>query len=226
MVDEFSQTSLTNLDDFLTFMIRNSFTFGEPVQCDYRSTGLFNPSSIFLPTVRELNDLITTAFSDDNLDGYIERVQSLPSANIFSTVSAISKGLPDVPIPRNSKPESARSSGYVKAGVASAAAGILVLAAGLVLFRRRKDDGLEEFDEKYGNNLKGGATVAGDTCNMSLDGSSVWRKNSSYDHDDDLDLDEDEDELEDEPLDDSDDEQEADAPRQTLKTPPQAAVST
>uniref|UniRef100_A0A7S2UIU3 Subtilisin n=1 Tax=Attheya septentrionalis TaxID=420275 RepID=A0A7S2UIU3_9STRA len=96
MVDEFSGTSLTNLDDFLTFMIRNSFTFGEPVvQADYRSTGLFNPSSIFLPTVRELDGLITTAFTGDNLDEYIRRVQLLPSANIFSTTSAISKGFPD-----------------------------------------------------------------------------------------------------------------------------------
>jgi hypothetical protein len=111
MVDEFLQTSLTNLDDNLTFMIRNSFTSGEPVQADYRSTGLFNPSSIFLPTVRELNDLITTAFSNDNLDEYIARVQSLPSANIFSTASAISKGVPDVPIPIiNSTPEEASSS--------------------------------------------------------------------------------------------------------------------
>eukprot|EP00978_Attheya_sp_CCMP212_P012716 scaffold31815_cov47-Attheya_sp.AAC.2 len=91
MVEEFSSTSLINLDDGVTFMIENSFTFGEPVQAVYQSNGLFNPSSIFLPTTSELNTIIDNAFSGINLDEYIRRVQSLPSANIFSTTSAISK---------------------------------------------------------------------------------------------------------------------------------------
>jgi uncharacterized protein YcsI (UPF0317 family) len=96
MVDEFSQTSLTSLDDFLTFMISNSFTLvGSPLQADYRSTGLFNPSSIFLPTVRELNELITTAFTGENLVVYLGTVQSLPRANVFSSTTVITKGLPD-----------------------------------------------------------------------------------------------------------------------------------
>jgi hypothetical protein len=43
MFDEFSQTSLTTLDDFLTVQISNSFTAGEPILVDYRSIGLFNP---------------------------------------------------------------------------------------------------------------------------------------------------------------------------------------
>jgi hypothetical protein len=203
MVEEFSQTSLTNLDDFITFMIRNSFTFGSPVQADFRSTGLFNPSSIFLPTVRELNELITTAFTGDNLVAYLAKVRALPSSNVFSSTTLITKGLPDVPIPRGS--ENASGS-FATAGVAAAAAGIVVLAAGLVLLRRRKTDDLDEFDEKYGKTPKGDATVAGETCNMSLDGSSVtpWTtKNTTrytMDDDDDSDGAIDEDEFEDEPL--------------------------
>jgi hypothetical protein len=199
MIDEFSQTSLTNLDDFITFMIRNSFTFGSPVQADYRSTGLFNPSSIFLPTVRELNELITTAFTTDNLGVYLGRVKALPSSNVFSSTTAITKGLPDVPTPRGES-----SSAFGTAGVAAAAAGIVVLAAGLILLRRRKTED-DEFDEKYGKTPKGDATVAGETCNMSLDGSSVvpWTKGSTrytMDDDDDSDGALDEDEFEDEPL--------------------------
>jgi hypothetical protein len=99
MFAEFEQTSLTNLDDFLTFMIRNQFLSGQPVQADYRCTGLFNPSSIFLPTVRELNSLIDAAFNDENLEGYVSRIQGLPSGNIFSTTSGVMKGLPSPHFP-------------------------------------------------------------------------------------------------------------------------------
>jgi hypothetical protein len=203
MVDEFSQTSLTNLDDFLTFMIRNSFTFGEPVQADYRSTGLFNPSSIFLPTVRELDELITTAFTDDNLAEYLALVRALPSGNVFSRTTSISKGLPEVPIPRNSGSSvKADGSATFTAGVAAAAAGIVVLTAGLFLLRRKEDPEDGEFGEA--SCKKGDITVAGETCNMSLDGSSAapWRSNATKyaDNGDDDELDESE--FEDEPLDD------------------------
>jgi hypothetical protein len=87
MFAEFAITSLTTLDDFLTAMISKSFTAGDPVLVGYRSIGLFTPSSIFLPTVRELDDgLITPAFTTDNL-AYLALVQALPSQNIFSSTS-------------------------------------------------------------------------------------------------------------------------------------------
>jgi hypothetical protein len=89
MFAEFAGTSLTTLDDFLTTSIRNSFTAGEPILVDYRSVGLFNPSSIFLPTVRELNGLITRAFTGENLMAYVGLVQALPSQNIFSSTSTV-----------------------------------------------------------------------------------------------------------------------------------------
>ena len=49
MRTEFDRTSLTNLEDFLTVAIGNEFVAGQPVRVDYRSTGLFNRDSIFLP---------------------------------------------------------------------------------------------------------------------------------------------------------------------------------
>lgn len=224
MIDEFAQTSLTNLDDFITFMIRNSFDFGEPVQADYRSTGLFNPSSIFLPTVRELDELITEAFTDDSLDEYVSLLQNLPSRNIFSTTSGVMKALPNVPVPRTASDGSTSGSGTFKMGLAAAAAGIVVLAAGAAMLKRRK--GEESLEDPYKEtNLKGdAATLAGETCTASLDGSSVWRKSSPY-----VVEDLDESEFEDEPLE-SDDEKETTSPqrqqsRQRGLVPPKAAFT-
>lgn len=204
MIAEFDQTSLTNLDDFLTFMIRNSFEFGEPVQADYRSTGLFNPSSIFLPTVRELNELIDDAFFGENLAEYLSRIQNLPAGNIFSTVTAVEKALPDVPVPRTSTTTTEGATTF-KMGLAAAAAGIVVLAAGAAMLKRQRQRvEQEELEDPYSDNLKGdAATIAGETVNTSIDGSSVWRKTSPYMTNAELD----DGEFEDEPLD-SDEEHE------------------
>eukprot|EP00539_Tryblionella_compressa_P018504 CAMPEP_0178875778 /NCGR_PEP_ID=MMETSP0747-20121128/9930_1 /TAXON_ID=913974 /ORGANISM="Nitzschia punctata, Strain CCMP561" /LENGTH=167 /DNA_ID=CAMNT_0020543265 /DNA_START=375 /DNA_END=875 /DNA_ORIENTATION=- len=90
MIEEFSQTSLTNLDDFVTFMTRNEFLSNLPVVAQYRSTGLFNPSSIFYPTQRELDQLISEAFNSQNMPAYLGRVQGLPSNNPLSSTNSIS----------------------------------------------------------------------------------------------------------------------------------------
>jgi hypothetical protein len=174
MFAEFAGTSLTELDDFLTAMIRNSFTAGEPVLVDYRSIGLFNPSSIFLPTVRELDGLITRAFTTDNLMAYLALVQALPSQNIFSTTSTaiLSRdGEPRTATRGSAGDPAGGTSTSTMAGIAAAAAGLVVLAAGLILLkRRRKTTEEEEYGEMY--DKKGDAgdmTVAGETCNMSVD---------------------------------------------------------
>ena len=178
MTQQFSQTSLTTLDDFITVMIRNSFTFGQPVQVEYRSTGLFNPSSIFLPTVRELDGFVTKAFTGNDLANYLQKVQGLPKSNIFSTTTVIdltrsaSVGAP-------TSQAGASGTNTTTAAIAAGAAGIVVLAAGLIILRRRRqEDG--EFDEDYGTKEdQGDATVAGETCNLSVDASSEapsWRR--------------------------------------------------
>lgn len=223
MIAEFEQTSLTNLDDFLTFMIRNSFNFGEPVQGDYRCTGLFNPSSIFLPTVRELNNLLDDAFQDDNLDEYVSRLQGLPSSNIFSTTSSVMKGLPDVPVPRTESDGSTGANGTFKMSLAAAAAGIVVLAAGAAMLKRQRSQ--EVLDDPYSDNLKGDAhTLAGETYTASIDGSAAWRKTSPYITKAEMD----EGDFEDEPLE-SDDEQESRPPKRQSRQkgiPPKDAFTT
>lgn len=209
MVNEFSQTSLTNLDDFLSVMIRNVFAFDEPVQTDYRSTGLFNPSSIFLPTVRELDELLDEAFVDENMELYLERVRALPSSNIFSTTTTVSKGLPDVPVSRT--PDSTSTSSAFRYEIIGAAAGLVVLAAGAAFFRRQRSKARNgaSLPNPYSDNLKGdAATIAGETCTTSLDDASaaaLWRKSSPYITSNELNQD---DVFEDEPLDSDDDDDE------------------
>jgi hypothetical protein len=88
MFAEFAGTSLTTLDDFITSSVNtSSFTAGKPIIVEYRSIGLYNPSSIFLPTVRELDGLITRAFTGDNVQTYLALLRALPSQNIFSSTS-------------------------------------------------------------------------------------------------------------------------------------------
>jgi hypothetical protein len=205
MVAEFSQTSLTNLDDFVTFMTRNEFEDGQPVIAEYRSTGLFNPSSIFLPTVRELNQLISEAFNRENMPEYLKRVRSLPSSNPLSSTETITFEQLD----ESSTVGSGDStSSIVRAGVAAGAAGIVVLAAGLAIMRSRSRGG-GELDEDATisphKEASGDSTVADETCNMSTDGSSYaaqsWKTPAGFRNTTDED-----DEFHDEPLDSDDDE--------------------
>jgi len=221
MVAEFDQTSLTNLDDFLTVMVSNTFNYGQPVQIDYRSTGLFNPSSIFLPIPAEINQLIDGYFTGKGLNEYVARVQALPSSNIFSTTTGVTKGLPNVPLATSAG--STSSSGSFKTGLAAAAAGIVVMAAGAAMWKRKRNN--EVLEDPHGDNLKGDSnTLAGETCAASLDGSSVWRKSSPYNKNPDTN----ETELEDEPLDSDDEKETTPPPRQSRQrgVPPKTAFTT
>lgn len=201
MINEFDGTSLTNLDDFLTFMIRNEFESGQPAIAEYESTGLFNPSSIFLPTTRELNQLISEAFNDSNMPEYLQRVQNLPRSNPFSDTDEITFSEVD-----SSTSSQDTTGSFVRAGVAAGAAGLVVLVAGLAIMGTRPRRGEAEEDQTISSvkKMSGDATVAGETCNMSVDGSSVaqsWKTPMGFQNH----TTEEEGEFEDEPLD-SDDE--------------------
>jgi hypothetical protein len=219
MINEFEGTSLTNLDDFLTFMVRNEFEAGEPVLTEYESTGLFNPSSIFLPTIRELNQLISEAFNNENLPEYLQRVRNLPRSNPFSDTDEIEFSEVD----GSSSSRSQDTSGsFVRAGVAAAAAGVVVLAAGLAMMRSYSRGGEVDGDDTISpltaKKLRGDSTVAEETCGMSLDGSSVaqsWKTPTGFHNNT---TGQEESEFEDEPLD-SDDEDSTMKSRQgTIRT--------
>jgi hypothetical protein len=187
MFSEFAGTSLTTLDDFLTTVI----TASEIIVVDYRSIDLFYPSSIFLPTVRELDGLITRAFTGDNLMAYLALVQALPSQNIFSSTS-------DIILIRNGADTKAAAgsatgggtSGSTMAGIAAAAAGLFVLAAFLILLNKRRKTEDEEYDETYDEEGNGDmAVVTGETFDMSVDSRSPsemfmpwwWRNRNLHD---------------------------------------------
>jgi hypothetical protein len=192
MLDEFAQTTLTNLDDFLTVMVQNTYILDEPVLIEYRSTGLFNPSSIFLPTTRELNMLILEAFQDENLLVYIERLNALPSSNIFSSTIVVVLGAPIAGAGTQASTQAAggsRTSFATKTSIIAGAAGIFVLAAGVFLLRRRSvADDDNEFDKVI--RRKGSEdmdmTIAGETCNMSVDASADWRQGHHKDREEEL----------------------------------------
>lgn len=184
MFDLYGSTSLTDIDDFLTIMIRNSYEEGQPILVEYRSNGLFNPGSIFLPTTRELDRNIKSAFEGDNAATYISRLKALPRRNVFSRTEAISFVESSGPQTRSGSSSGSSST----AGIAAAAAGIVVLAAGLVILRRQRNS--EEFDDdefadagvplsKPGKDDSDDAsTVAGETVVST--GSSSWRTGERF----------------------------------------------
>ena len=89
MTEIFTST-LVDLDNFLTFMVRQMFQSGEPTKCTYRSIGRFDPDSVEIPSASELIGYVNDAFAEPQIEVYLEKVQDLPESNIFSTTSYIS----------------------------------------------------------------------------------------------------------------------------------------
>lgn len=193
MADIFEKTSLTELDNFLTIMVKDAFIEGEPVSTEYQSNGLFGPDSIFTPTKREINSLIEDAVTKQD---YLKMVQALPKSNPFSRTKTITyttlentvvdKGTTEDVTDTNS---SEKSSSSVRAGVAAAAAGVVLLAAGLAVLRSRRsstadnlDDEVEDFSAHKMTSEE--STIAGETCILSVDDSTThfahWRAAKAY----------------------------------------------
>ena len=211
MVAFFDKTALTDLDNFLTIMVRDLFIEGEPVQVEYQSNGLFNPDSIFIPVTKEIDNLIQDAIGQEE---YLDMVKSLSTFNPFRATESIALTYKvDGETTSESTGRSGsgeNSSSFVRAGVAAAAAGVVVLAAGLAMLKSRRpsldddvdDDDIQSFSPQKSSSSED-STIAGETCNMSVDDSSShfaqWRSMKTYNNGTE------EDEFEDEPLD-SDDE--------------------
>ena len=92
MMEFFDKTALTDLDNFLTVMVRDIFIEGEPVLAEYQSNGLFNPDSIFIPVTRELDNLIEDATAQDE---YLALVNALPLSNPFRGTEKITFNVGD-----------------------------------------------------------------------------------------------------------------------------------
>jgi len=213
MKEFFEKTALTDLDNFLTIMVREAFIEGEPVLVTYESNGLFNPDSIFIPVTREIDNLIQDVIGSED---YLALVKSLPASNPFRTTEKISLSLVDEASTEvdttevealtaesssssDGKSKGERSSSKARAGVAAAAAGIVVLAASLAMLRsRRVGHGDEDQSLSPQKLCSEDSTIAGETCNMSMDDSSShstnWRTMKTFNETN-------EHEFEDEPLD-------------------------
>jgi hypothetical protein len=191
MEDKYAQTSIIILDDFLTFLTRSD-SVSRPTMGVFRSVARFNPRSIFYPPRSEIEDQIEIAFSDPASQmTYLQRLkEELPAENVFSTVIAITYGEPT-----DSMASGRSASGFATAGIAAAAAGIVVLAVGVVLFgrQRREDDDANLVEKLNGDKLKGNATATVTSESSETCASTTWRPSAA---------DLNEDELEDEPLDD------------------------
>jgi len=207
MKDFFEKTALTDIDNFLTIMVREAFIEGEPVLVTYESKGLFNPDSIFIPVTREIDNLIEDAIGSED---YLTLVQSLSASNPFRTTEKINISLADEVTTEveetantSSNSDGESSSSKARASVAAAAAGIVVLAASLAMLRSRRV-GLDDEDQSLSPQklYSEDSTIAGETCNMSMDDSSShstnWRTMNTFNETN-------QHEFEDEPLD-SDDE--------------------
>lgn len=201
MMEFFDKTALTDLDNFLTIRVREAFIEGEPVLVTYESNGLFNPDSIFIPVTREIDNLIADALGSED---YLALIQSLPRSNPFrGTETTTLSTVDEVTTPSSRTGNGGGSSSYAGAGIAAAAAGFVVLAASLAVLKSRRG-GLDDENESFSPQKLSSedSTIAGETCNMSMDDSSghfqTWRTTRTYN-------DTPEHEFEDEPLD-SDDE--------------------
>ena len=152
MMEFFDKTALTDLDNFLTIMVRDIFVEGEPVLAEYQSNGLFNPDSIFIPVTRELDNLIEDAITQDE---YLEMVNALPRSNPFRGTEKITFNVGDGQTTDGDSTDGnsgESSSSFVRAGVAAAAAGIVVLAAGLAMLKSRRPSVDDENDDMQSKN--------------------------------------------------------------------------
>jgi hypothetical protein len=162
----FQETSLVDFVIADTMMTDNNFQFGQPVEIDYR-TQLTFASASFIPSTEEFDELLASAFRDDNLAIYISLLNSLPISNIFQTTSLVTfEGSTSATVPATSADSAARAAGIA---VAAGAGALIFIIAGVVMYRRKER-------EEVGKRLDedGQMTVAGDTCGgSSMDSQSV-----------------------------------------------------
>lgn len=73
------------LDDFFTTYTNDQTDSGSLViNVSFESTAFYNPSSPTTIPINDLTDEVVNAFTGEELDEYLERVQSLPNSNTFA----------------------------------------------------------------------------------------------------------------------------------------------
>jgi hypothetical protein len=179
----FDSTDLSELQEFLTMFTGSSFNVGQPVLIEYESTAVFDPNSVVIPEVEVLDRMLSVAFVGDNLDGFVGMLQSLPPSNVFSTTTFVRQTGGGVMVVSSNPIK--RKAGNTMPGVIAGAAGILFLATGLVLYKRRQ--ATEESEESSVEKNSGNVTLAETyTSAWSLDQESETQPFRSYKESEDI----------------------------------------
>jgi len=86
----YENSELTTVTKTMTLFTNTAFDFGEPIPIEYESSVVFDTfSSILIPDVDDLDEILMSSFQGDNLDGYIGLLQALPPSNMFSTTKFV-----------------------------------------------------------------------------------------------------------------------------------------
>ena len=151
----FDNDELVTYSSSSTVLLNTAFNFGEPVSISYTSTLVFTQDS-FVPRESEVEALITTAFSGNNLNAYLGDLTSLPQSNLFRTTSQVS--LQAGAATRTTESSSGFDNILIGAG-AGAGMAALAIAALVVSGRRREKQQVRQ--KTLG--ADGHMTVGGDT---------------------------------------------------------------
>ena len=181
-IDQFANSDLTLLAEFLTLFTNTSFSFDNPIPIEYESTAIFDNSSAVVPGVAMLDRTLESAFEGDNLNGFIGMLQALPQGNVFSTTIFVNKI--DAPGRMASSRFSDSGAGATTAGAVAGAAGFALLVAGLMVYKRRQGSDATENSptKKACGTVSGNETVAGETYmgGWSVDQASETQPFHSY----------------------------------------------
>lgn len=154
----------TQLDELLTVFVDSSFDFGQPLLIDYDSSAVFTSSSTIIPSIDTLDRTLTMALEGENLNGFLGMLQSLPPQNIFSTTIYVNKTESGAGVrmatPPSKKTESVNAPAAT--GAVAAAAGLVMVAATFVLYKRRRAD-LQEGGDFIAKMMDETETVDGET---------------------------------------------------------------
>ncbi len=161
-VERYQDSSTAILSEFLTLFTGSEFDFGQPIVIYYSSSAVFEAMSTAIPTVADLDAELASAFEGENLNGYVSMLQALPTSNVFSTTSSTEFRVGEMPTSDTSQSSESPERNITTAASALAGlSGILIVAAGIILVRRRNQG--EEYEENASLTGKSPGTVAGET---------------------------------------------------------------
>ena len=173
MFGRYQNSATADLVRFETNLVTSKFVFGEPVLVEYNSIAYFTEDSI-LPKPQVLEEVLAEALSPPT--AYLNKLSTdLSPGNAFLNVNSVEFKEPDTRVV--SSPSSSDSLDPAVAGITAAAAGLALLLAGAVLYRRQQDgEGEEDYynqkslDNKapYGDVTVAGETYSGETCDGTI----------------------------------------------------------